>query len=126
MEDNVAKVKIPDLVIIILSLGLTVSSAVAAYINPQNASQVLIEGVNQKWIFPLDSQETVRVKGPLGETVVRIHEKEVWVASSPCSNQTCVAMGHVNRGWVACLPNNVFFRIAESDDSGNKPDIVAW
>ena len=119
-------VKIPDVVIIMLSLGLTVSSAFAAYIKPQTTAQVLIEGINQKWVFPLDTEETVRVRGPLGETVVRIHEKEVWVESSPCENQTCVAMGHVKWGWVACLPNNVFFMIEGTDELGNNPDSTAW
>ena len=119
-------VKISDIVIIILSLGLTVSSAFAAYVKPQNTAQVLIEGKNQKWVFPLEAEETVQVKGPLGETVIRIHEREAWVESSPCENQTCVAMGHINWGWVACLPNSVFFRIEGIDDSTDNPDSTTW
>ena len=119
-------VKISDIVIILMSLGLTVSSAFAAYVKPQNTAQVFIEGINQRWVFPLDAEETVPVKGPLGETVVRIHDRKVWVESSPCENQTCVAMGHVDWGWVACLPNNVFFMIEGSDDFANIPDGAAW
>ena len=119
-------VKISDIAIIILSLGLTVSSAFAAYVKPQNTAQVLIEGKNQKWVFPLEAEETVQVKGPLGETVIRIHEREAWVESSPCENQTCVAMGHINWGWVACLPNSVFFRIEGIDDSTDNPDSTTW
>ena len=117
-------IKIPDIVIIILAVGLTTVSAFTSYIKPKNTIQVMIEGPSQRWIFPLDTEETVSVKGPLGNTVVRIHGNEVWVDSSPCDNQTCVAMGHAkSRGdWVACLPNNVFFIVEGSNDIRNITD----
>ena len=119
-------VTIPDILIMIVSLGLTLLSFFAAYIQPNKTARVSIEGLNQKWIFPLDAEETVMVPGPLGETVIRIREKEVWVESSPCANQTCVAMGRVKRGWVACLPNNVFFMVEGSNESANNPDRISW
>ena len=121
-------IKIPDIVIIMLAIGLTTFSAFTSYIKPKNTIQVMIEGPGQRWIFPLDAEETVSVKGPLGNTVVRIHENEVWVDSSPCDNQTCVAMGHarINGDWAACLPNKVFFIIERSDDIKNITDAAAW
>ena len=111
-------IKIPDIVIILLSLGVTVFSSFAAYVKPQNTTQVMIEGQNQRWIFPLDAEETVKVRGPIGETVIRIHNNEAWVESSPCDNKTCIGMGHVSNtgAWVACMPNNVFFIIEGSDE----------
>ena len=111
-------VKIPDLAVILLSLGLTVLSGFVAYVRPSHAVQVVIEGENQSWIYPLDAEETIRVRGPLGHTVVRIHEGEAWVDSSPCPNKTCMGMGHVDYlgAVVACLPNKVMFRIEGSDD----------
>jgi hypothetical protein len=120
--------KIPDLVIILLALALTGFSAFVVYIQPRGNIRVVIQGSNQKWIFPMDAEETVSVPGPLGNTVVRIHGNESWVESSPCANQTCVAMGRANsRGdWVACLPNNVFFIIEGIDENGNHPDSTAW
>jgi len=121
-------VKIPDVAVILLSLGLTVFSGFMAYVTPSHTAQVTIRGSAQSWIFPLGASETVSVKGPLGDTVVRLHGGEVWVESSPCGNKTCVAMGHVRRvgGVVTCLPNKVFFIIEGSDESENSPDAVAW
>jgi len=124
-------VKIPDIVIILLALGLTGYSAFVAYMHPRNMPRVLIQGPTQRWIFPLDAEETVRVRGVLGnDTVIRIHANEVWVESSPCDNKTCVGMGHISVNslwnWVACLPNNVFFVIEGSDDGGDFIDGVAW
>ena len=119
-------VKIPDVLIILLALGVTGFSAFAAYIQPGNTSQVLIQGQEGQWIFPLNAEETLSVRGPLGNTVVRIHGNEVWVESSPCNNQICVASGHVaSRGaWVACLPNNVMFVIEGNDGPEDQPDII--
>ena len=90
--------------------------------------QVLIQGSDQRWIFPLDAEETIYVKGSLGITVVRIHNNETWVESSPCKNQLCVGMGHAGSklGWVACLPNNVFLIIEGKDDTKSLVDTAAW
>jgi hypothetical protein len=117
-----------DLVMILIALALTGFSAFAVYARPQSTTQVLIEGPNGRWIFPLDAEETISVPGPLGQTVVRIHNHEAWVESSPCENQTCIAAGHVNEqgDWVACLPNNVFLMIEGRDDLKNVLDSGAW
>ena len=114
--------------IILLSLGVTVFSSFAAYVKPSNTLMVLIEGQGQRWIYPLDAEETVTVRGPMGDTVIRIHNNEAWVESSPCDNQTCIGMGHVdyNGAWVACLPNNVFFMIEGSDELRRITDTTTW
>jgi hypothetical protein len=120
--------KITDIVIIILAFGLTVFSAFASYLKPEKTIYVQIEGSGQQWIFPLDAEENISVNGPLGNTVVRIHENQAWVDSSPCNNQTCVTMGRVrsNGDWVACLPNNVFLIIKGSDDIRKTTDAATW
>ena len=116
-------VKLWDMVIIFLALCLTGFSFFSTYIKPQNGLQVLIEGQNQKWIFPLEAEETVNVQGPLGTTVVRIHENRTWVESSPCDNKICVSAGHLrsNGEFAACLPNNVLIMI-EGDDVSERID----
>ena len=121
-------IKISDIVIILLAIALTAVSAFSVYVKPANTVQVLIEGPTQKWVFPLDAEETVSVKGIMGDTVIRISNNEAWVDSSPCDNQTCVGMGHVDYkgAWVACLPNNVYFIIEGSDDPENNIDAAAW
>ena len=120
-----------DVAIILLAIGLTGYSAFAVYMQPRHTPRVLIQGPTRSWVFPLDAEETVRVRGVLGDdTVIRIHGNEVWVESSPCENQTCVGMGHINVNsfwsWVACLPNNVFFVVEGNDDSRIFTDGAAW
>ena len=116
-----------DLVMIALALVLTGFSAYSVYIKPRNTTQVLIEGSGRRWVFPLDAEETITVPGPLGDTVITIHDNQVWVESSPCDNQVCVAAGKLSsRGhFTACLPNNVLVMIEGYDDI-RKLDGAAW
>ena len=119
-------VKFPDVLIILLAAGFTFFSAFDAYLKPGGQAQVLIRGQGGEWVFPANAEETVTVAGPLGDTVVRIHEGRAWVVSSPCENQTCVASGFIVRQgqWAACLPNNVLLMIRGTGD--DDVDVVAW
>ena len=123
-------VKILDIVILIIGLGLTLYYGYAVYVKPGSISQVLVQGPNEAWVFPLDAEETLRVRGFLGDdTVVRIHNGEVWAEYSPCKNQLCVGMGRINASswltWIACLPNNVMIVIEGKNDRGYT-DASAW
>jgi hypothetical protein len=112
-------IKIPDILIILLSASLVFFSAYSAYIKQPVSSRVLIRGQGSQWYFPVDAEETVVVNGPLGDTVIKIHENRAWVESSPCENKTCIATGAgFKRGqWASCLPNKVLLIIeGESDD----------
>jgi hypothetical protein len=121
-------VKVMDIVVVLLALGLTGFSAFAVYVQPENTSQVVINGSGQEWIFPLDANERVEVPGPLGNTIVRIEDNQAWVESSPCTNQVCVAAGHVHAqgDWVACLPNNVFLMVEGKEVRRHVLDSTSW
>ena len=121
-------VKLWDIVIISLAFFLIGFSAFRVYVGPQNASHVLIQGRDGQWIFPLEAEETFVVPGPLGNTVLRIHNRQAWVESSPCGNQTCVAAGNIQRRgiWLACLPNNVFLMIYGNNEFEDHVDAIAW
>ena len=120
--------KIWDFVIITLALSLTGFSAFSVYAGPRDVSQILVQGRDGQWVFPLDAEETLAVPGPLGDTVIKIHDSQAWVESSPCGNQICVAAGHIQRRgiWLACLPNNVFLMIDGNDKGVNGLDAIAW
>lgn len=52
--------------------------------------------------------QTLRVPGPLGITVVEVRDGRVRVASDPSPRQLCVRQGWLGAGEVAlCLPNRV-------------------
>jgi hypothetical protein len=121
-------IKFLDVVTILFALALTGFSAFMVYAKPRDTTQVVIQGSNRSWVFPLDAEETITVPGPLGNTIIRIHDKEAWVEHSPCDNQTCVAVGHIGShgDWAACLPNNVMVMIEGTDGRTNALDRTAW
>jgi hypothetical protein len=116
-----------DAAIFLLVLILTGFSFFLTYKKQPDISRVLIEGRNQIWVFPLDAEETVNVRGPLGTTVVRIHKNQAWVESSQCKNKICIGAGCLknNREFAACLPNNVLLMIEGNNETG-EIDGYAW
>ena len=120
------RIKTLDIIIILLAAGLTLFSAFSAYVKPRGQLQALIRGQDGEWLFSLDAEETVTVRGPLGDTVIQIHENRAVVKSSPCENQTCVSSGSVARQgqWAACLPNKVLLMVQGTDD--DELDAYTW
>ena len=114
-----------DIFILSLSIVLILVTGFNIYAGPRKESRVFIRGQDKTWIFPLDAEEQIEVPGPLGHTLVEIHEGKAAVISSPCNSQTCVERGHLNRQgqWTACLPNNVFLII---EGESNDLDAIAW
>ena len=90
-------------------------------------SVVVVEGGGRTWIFPADAEETLKVPGPLGITIVELGGGSAHVHESPCENQICVAAGKISRSgqWIACLPNAVFVRIEGRKDD-DAVDAATW
>jgi hypothetical protein len=116
-----------DVVILLAAATLTGLCAFKVYAQGDAAAQVLIQCNGKKWIYPLNAEETVSVKGPLGSTVIRIHNKAAWIQSSPCPNQLCVQAGRIKKSgdWVACLPNKVFMVIEGTENEQDGVDIIS-
>jgi len=128
------RIKILDILIILFVVSFTLYTAYSVYIKPKSFSQILIQGQNDVWTFPLGSNQTVIVPGPLGNTIIHIKDNQTWVESSPCINQTCVSRGIINSQgqWAACLPNHVLLLINENNNEqkkhngGSDLDVIAW
>lgn len=110
-----------DWVAILASLALLVASSLFARTSREGELTVVVTGQETEWVYPLEEDREIAIPGPLGTTIVEIHDGHVHIASSPCPNQTCVAVAAINLPgqWVACLPNQVFVRIEgkTTDDS---------
>ena len=126
MRGLAVKLKPFDFFAVALSLAVTAASAVYVYGGGTGDAKVIVEGGGKTWVFPLDAEETLSVRGEIGNTVVHIHDGKVAVESSPCENQTCVAAGAIdsNGQWVACLPNAVFVRV-EGSSQNEAPDATS-
>jgi len=63
--------------------------------------------------LPADTTAIIRVKGPLGVTVVHVRDGKAWIASSPCPRKLCVKQGKVDEPGrpVVCIPNGVLVQV---------------
>lgn len=91
----------------------------------QGGGQDAVQDAEQQWIYPLDSETTVHVPGPLGDTVVEIADGAVRVISSPCPEKICIKTGRISKPgqWIACLPNRVFISIRGR--KSEQPDAIS-
>lgn len=105
--------KILDLVIFAAAAILVAAVSFAVFRQQQGTLYVQISGESGEWMAPLDKEAVYQVPGPLGITLVHIHDGTAAIEESPCLNQLCVASGSISQAnqWVACLPNKVFVRI---------------
>jgi hypothetical protein len=126
--DLIKNIKVPDLAIAALGMGLVLFFSFRIYSPTQSVARVLVEGDGRRWEFPLDAVETVKVAGPLGDTVVELRGRRARVISSPCTNQICVAAGVIhNQGqWIACLPNKVMIRVETETLGEQELDAASW
>ncbi len=107
-----------DYLAIGFSIMLVVGAALFAYGNRIAASEVSIQSDEGTFLYPLDQPRRVGVRGPLGETFVRIEDGRARVDESPCRDKICIAAGalRMTGEWSACLPNRVFVRVEGADD----------
>ena len=123
-------IKLMDIVIILVAVGLAGFSVYTVYIKKtEGRPMVIAYNQHSQWIYPLDTNETFGVPGALWEdTVIRIEDGQAWVEYSPCDNQLCVGMGKVSRNgaMVSCLPNMVFFVIQGRNEQSDDPDRTTW
>jgi hypothetical protein len=119
------RIRVLDVLIFLLALLIIGLIAVRTYVRGEGTPQVTVSGVGEKWIYPLDSEATLKVPGPLGETVVVIRDGAVQVESSPCPEKICVKTGKISKPgqWIACLPNRVFISIGGR--SKDQPDAIS-
>ncbi|UCF98694.1 MAG: NusG domain II-containing protein [Spirochaetaceae bacterium] len=119
------KIRTLDVLIFIAALLIIGLIALQTYVRGRGIPEITITAAEGMWIYPLDSEATLRVPGPLGDTVVTIREGSVQVLSSPCPEKICIKTGRISKPgqWIACLPNRVF--IAVQGKRSEQPDAIS-
>jgi len=111
---------LPDFIVLLITAGVTVFFAVNIYGKSGDSLRFIIQGKNQRWIYPIEETLTIDAAGFLGNTTVELKDGRARVVSSPCANKTCISCGAIyNKGqWIACLPNGIFIRIEAAGKEG--------
>jgi hypothetical protein len=129
MTASRVRIRALDIVIFLFALIIIGLISLQTYARGRGTPEIIIsgagQGAEQQWIYPLDGEATLRVPGPLGETVVEIKDGAVQVISSPCPEKICVKTGRISKPgqWIACLPNRVFISIRGR--RSEQPDAVS-
>lgn len=115
MKEELKAIKLLDVLIFFVVVFFTMFLFLAIYSNKGESLIVVIKSQEKEWVYPLDMDVDIDVPGKLGETKVRIKNKEVSIVSSPCPHKTCIQSPALKKlgDWNACLPNQVFVYIKE-------------
>ena len=107
------RLKALDIAIAAVAAAVVAFSALSAYGPGGGQASAILKGRSGEWVYPLAADRELRVPGPLGDTIVEIRDKKVFIEASPCPNKTCIAAGSISKPgqWLACLPNEVIVRI---------------
>jgi len=103
-----------DMVILGFLILLTALSFFTFHLLKPRAKDVWIS-VNGRPLgfYPLNKDRTIRVQGPIGTTVIRIHNGQAAIIEAPCAHKLCQKMGPIPaRGDVMiCIPNRIVVEI---------------
>jgi len=107
------KLKIFDIVILVIILGTTGLITFSVYAGQYGDPYAHIKSQNEEYYYALSEPRIISVNGPLGITFIEIAEGALHVRSSPCPEKICVKSGQVSLPgeWIACLPNQVLITI---------------
>lgn len=108
--------KAGDWLTLIAALSFTLWSFIVLW-QTDRAEKAIVRGGGQiVGEFPLSQNRSIAVQGPLGASLIVIHERRARVAQDPSPRQYCVKQGWLKRqGEMAvCLPNQVSVELVGS------------
>lgn len=99
--------------ILVLFVSVTAASFLFLKTSENLEHRLVITSGEKEFIYPLDKNRVVEIKGNLGKSVIVIQDGRAFFKSSPCKNHVCVQTGAISmeNEWAACLPNDIFIRI---------------
>ena len=99
-----------DIVVVILAVALLPFLYMSYWVSSQqgDALRVMVNG-KETMTVSLREDQHFTVHGPLGDSVIDIHQGKARFVSSPCRGKQCVHTGWLGQGgeFAACLPNRV-------------------
>ncbi len=121
-------IKIADIAAIALSLTTAITAGFYIYDGYSSPELLEITASSGKEVYQLDRDRVLYIKGPLGDSVILIRDREAYFLDSPCPDKLCVKSGHLDStgDWAGCLPNRVFIRITGKEEDNEKIDAVSF
>jgi hypothetical protein len=75
----------------------------------QGETAEILVGSDKKMEVSLNTDQRFSVKGPLGTSVIEIHDGRIRFVDSPCRGKQCIHSGWLQQAgeFAACLPNHI-------------------
>lgn len=102
------------ILIVFLSLVTALSFYVVKSVFPEGAeASIRIEGKNIGR-YKLKEDRLLKLRGPLGSTVIEIKNGKIRVIKAPCRDKICMKQGWISRSGdtLICLPNRMMVFIS--------------
>ncbi|MCL2480929.1 MAG: NusG domain II-containing protein [Spirochaetaceae bacterium] len=107
------KFKVVDIITILLSMTAAFVAGFIIYGNYSPPELLEITCRDGTMIYPIGQDKDLSIKGPHGDSIIVIENKQAYFRYSPCPDKLCVKSGHLGKSgeWAGCLPNMIFIRI---------------
>ena len=117
----IGKVKITAADIILIVSLLAISGVWFVMVFMRGEPGTFVEVHNAQGLYQvlrLDHDARISVPGPLGESILKIEDKEVFMESSPCPGKVCIHTGKIKSAGesIVCIPNKVYMFIRSEKD----------
>jgi len=78
---------------------------------------LIIDESGREFGVPLDTNQQLRIDGPLGVSVLEIADGRIRFLDSPCRGKQCIHSGWLDESgeFAACLPNRVSVAVSGSE-----------
>lgn len=117
-----------DLVVLIVAAGVITAFSLVSLERGGPGALVEIHSDAGRFVYSLDQDAELTFAGPIGDSVVHIHDNSVYFVASPCRDKICIAAGALTEAgqWAACLPNRVFVTVLGENNDPNAVDATAF
>ncbi len=85
-----------------------------ARLESSQGESVLIQADGKDFIrVSINEDRTIKVPGPLGESIVEIKDRRVRMLYSPCPDKLCEREGYISKPGqiIVCVPNRILIKI---------------
>ncbi len=115
-----------DWAILFTLILLSTLSLYAVYHRHRRANYVWIS-VEGKTLgfYPLNKDRVIKAKGPIGTTVITIHNGQAAITAAPCPHKFCQRMGPIPRHGdvMVCIPNRIIVEVKRR--KGRETDAIS-
>ena len=126
LRESVRSTTVADRILLVFLISISLFSFLLTKEVLSRSREVSIEVDGEvRYVYPLDADRKVHVRGSHGHLTVEIKDRKVRVTDSSCPNKLCQRQGWVRAGAIICIPARISVTVGGSEKSkGVTPDAI--